>query len=116
MALRKRLSEMLLLKQLKVLGHWLRRPTETTIKKYALYTTNQGRNRTGGPRATYVKSVQKVTGMDNHVLFQLVENWEEWQRFVARKIEMKPWLGKVRCVIYLKRQQIFVQLLNINLL
>ena len=41
---RTHLSGMLLSKQLSVLGHWLRRPTVATIKKYALYTTNQGRN------------------------------------------------------------------------
>ena len=49
-----------------MLGHWLRRPPEATIKKYALSTTNQGKNRRGRPRATYVKLMQKVTGMDNH--------------------------------------------------
>ena len=32
---RKFLSKILLSKQLRVLGHWLRRPPETTIKKYA---------------------------------------------------------------------------------
>ena len=68
---------------------------------------------TGGrPRATFVKSLQKATGMDNHALFQLVQNWEEWQRFVARKIKTKPQLFKLKYVIYLKRQQIFVQPYN----
>ena len=78
---------MLLSKQLRVLEHWLRRPPETTIKKYALYTTNQGRNRRGRPRATYVKLMEKVTGMDNHALIQLAENREEWQRFVIGRID-----------------------------
>ena len=53
-------------KQLLVLGHWLRRPPETTIKKCALYNTNQGRNSRGRPRATYVKLMEKLTGMHNH--------------------------------------------------
>ena len=56
---RKHLSEILLSKQLRVLGHWHRRPPETTIKKYSLYTTNQGRNRRGRRRATYVKIMEK---------------------------------------------------------
>ena len=58
---RKNLSETLLIKKLRVLGHWLRRPNDATIKMYALYTTNQGKNRRGRPPATYVKSMQKVT-------------------------------------------------------
>ena len=41
--LRKHLPEMLLSKQLRVLEHWLRRPPETTIKKYALYIKNEGK-------------------------------------------------------------------------
>ena len=71
--------------QRKQLGSWLRRPPETAIKKYALYTTNKGRNRRGRPRVTYVKSKQKVAGMNNHALIQLAENQEEWRRFVVGK-------------------------------
>ena len=63
------------------------RPAETTIKKYDLYTTNQGRNRRGRPRATYVKLMEKVTGMDNHALIQLAKNWEKWRRFVVGRTD-----------------------------
>ena len=42
---RKNLSETLLIKQLRVQGHWLRRPDDATIKIYALYSTNQGKPR-----------------------------------------------------------------------
>ena len=42
---RKNVSETLLIKQLRVLWHWFRRPDDVTIKMYALYTTNQGKNR-----------------------------------------------------------------------
>ena len=38
------------------------------MKKYALYTTNQERNRRGRPLVTYVKLIKSVTGMDNHAL------------------------------------------------
>ena len=84
---RKNLSDTLLVKQLRVLGHWLRRPDDATIKMYALYTTNQGKNRRGRPRATYVKSMQKVTGMDNETLMQLAEDREEWRRFVVGRFD-----------------------------
>ena len=75
---RKKLSEALLIKQLRVLGHWLRRPDYATIRMYVLYTTNQGKNRRGRPCATYVKSMQKVIGMGNETLMQLAEDREEW--------------------------------------
>ena len=65
---RKDLSKILLSEQPGVLGHWLRRPPETTIKKYALYTTNQGRNRRGRPRAAYLKLMETLTGMNKHAL------------------------------------------------
>ena len=84
---RKNLSDTLLVKQLRVLGHWLRRPDDATIKMYALYTTNQGKNGRGRPRATYVKSMQKVTGMDNETLMQLAEDREEWRRFVVGRFD-----------------------------
>ena len=38
---RKHLLDILPPKQFRVLGHWLRRPPETIIKKYVLYTTNK---------------------------------------------------------------------------
>ena len=58
-----------------------------TIKKYAIYATNQGSNRRGRPCATYVKLMEKVTGMGNHTLIQLAENQEEWQRLVVWRID-----------------------------
>ena len=84
---RKSLSETLLIKQLRVLGHWLRRPGDATIKMYALYTSNQGQNWQGRPRATYVKSMQKVTGMGNETLMELAEDQEEWRRFVVGRFD-----------------------------
>ena len=80
-------SETLLIKQLRVLGHWLRRPHDATIKMYALYTTNQGKKRRGRPRAAYVKSMQKVTGMDNEKLMQLAEDREVWRRLVVGRFD-----------------------------
>ena len=51
------------------------------MKKYALYTTNQERNRRGRPLVTYVKLIKSVTGMDNHALIQLTKNREErWRK------------------------------------
>ena len=31
--------------------------------------------------------MEKVTGMVNHALIQLAENWEEWRRFVVGRID-----------------------------
>ena len=57
------------------------------MKKYALYTTNQERNRRGRPLVTYVKLIKSVTGMDNHDLIQLTKNREErWRKFVVERI------------------------------
>ena len=44
------------------------RKKKKTVKKYVVYTTNQGRNRRGRPRATYVKLMEKVIGMDKSLL------------------------------------------------
>ena len=77
---------MLLSKQPQVPGHWLRRPPEATIKRYALHTINQGRNRRGSP--CYMCEVnENVTGMYNHALIQLAENREVWQKFVVGPID-----------------------------
>ena len=70
-----------------MLWHWLRRPDDATIKMYALYTTNQGKSRQGRPRATHVKSMQNVTGMDNETLMELAEDREEWRRFVVGRFD-----------------------------
>ena len=72
-----------------MLGLWLKTPPETTVKKYVLYTTNQGKNRRGRPLATYVKLMEKVTGMNNHALIQLAENREERRRFVFGRTDTK---------------------------
>ena len=56
---RKNPTEILLSKQLRLFGYWLRRPPERTSKKYTLCTTNQGKNRKGRPRVTNVKLMQK---------------------------------------------------------
>ena len=86
---KEQISKILLSKQLRVLGHSLRRPNETTIMKYALYTKNQGRNRRGRPCATYMKLMEKVTGMDNHALTKLCKNRKEWRRFVVWRIDIQ---------------------------
>ena len=46
--------------QLRTLGHWLRKE-DSSIKTYALYTSNREKNRRGRPRHTYVKLTQQTT-------------------------------------------------------
>ena len=60
---------------------------KTIVEKYTLYTTNQGRNKRGRARATYVKLMEKVTGINNHALIQLSENREEWRKFVIGRTD-----------------------------
>ena len=36
---------------------------------------------------TYMKLMEKATGIDNHALKQLAENREEWRRFVVGRID-----------------------------
>ena len=67
---RKRVSEILLSKQLRVLEHWLGRLPKTTTEKLALYNANQERDRRGQPCITYVKLIQKVTRMDSRTSIQ----------------------------------------------
>ena len=74
-----------------MIGHSFTRPPETTFKKYPLYTTNHRWNRGGRSCTTYVKLLEKETGMINYVLLQLAKNREDWRRFVAGKIDA---LGK----------------------
>ena len=49
-------------RQLKALGHWLRKDG-SVVQRYALYTPTLGRNRRGRPRMTYVRYMEKLTGL-----------------------------------------------------
>ena len=65
---RKDLIDTVIGRQLRSLGHWLRKPPTSIINKYALYTTNLERNRRGRPRMTYVKQVEEITGLGTRTL------------------------------------------------
>ena len=54
---RRNLVDLLIERRLQTLGHWLRKE-HSSFKKYALYTTDRGKNRRGSPRRTYVKLTQ----------------------------------------------------------
>ena len=55
---RRKLADLLIERQLRTLGHWLRKEV-SSIKKHPLYTTNRGQNRRGRPRHVYVKLTQQ---------------------------------------------------------
>ena len=54
---RRNLADILINRQLRTLGHWLRKE-DSSIKKYALYTTDRGKNRRRRPEWRHV--VRKV--------------------------------------------------------
>ena len=51
---RKSLADLVIEHQLQTLGHWLKKE-DSSIKKFAFYTTNRERYHRGRPRHTYVK-------------------------------------------------------------
>ena len=79
---RSNISDKLLQQQLRTLGHWLRRPDGENIKRYALYTTNQGRGRRGRPPHTYVKNILSLLNMDEAEIRTLAANRDEWRTLV----------------------------------
>ena len=50
-------------RQLRTLGHWIRRGQDTLVGRLALFVPGNGRNRRGRPRLTYTKHVEAITGM-----------------------------------------------------
>ena len=53
---------LLMQRQLRSSGHWLRKEN-SSIKKCALYATNRGTNRRGRPKHTYIKLTLQTTGL-----------------------------------------------------
>ena len=50
---RRNFADLLRERQLRTLGHWLRKE-DSSFEKYLIYTTNRGKNRGGRRRPTYV--------------------------------------------------------------
>ena len=84
---RKNLAETVIIRQLRSLGHWLRKPADSIINKYALYTTNEGRGRRGRPRLTYVKQMQDLTGMGIRALKRKAANRKIWKEHVVGRFD-----------------------------
>ena len=82
-ASRANLSDILMKRQLRTLGHWLRRPSDTTANRYALYTTNEGRGRRVRPRTKNVCHITSVTNMDVAEIRRMAADRDEWRRLVV---------------------------------
>ena len=52
-------------RQLRWLGHTLRRPPGTLSRRYVLYNPDHGHRRRGRPRLLYTKYIQPLTGVTN---------------------------------------------------
>ena len=80
---RKNLADLVAQRQMRTLGHWLRKEN-STISKYALYTTNKGKNRRGRSRTIFTKVAEKLTGMPTEEIRLKAMDRIEWRRVVGR--------------------------------
>ena len=86
---RRNLADLLIERQLRTLGHWLRKE-DSSVKKYALYTTNRRKNRRERPRHTYVKLTQETTGLSIQEMKVKAMDCSEWRHVVGRVDPQAP--------------------------
>lgn len=82
---RSNLVDMLINIQLRVLGHWLRRLVESTMNRYALFTTNEGRGRRRRPLTTYVQYITSTANLNVEQTRRIAAERDEWRRLVFRR-------------------------------
>ena len=80
---RRNLADLLIERQLRTLGLWLRKK-DLSIKTYALYTTNRRQNRRRRPRHTYAKLTQQTTGLSIEEMKLKAMGGSEWRHVVGR--------------------------------
>ena len=85
---RSNLSNLIYIRQLKLLGHWIRK--DDIIKRFVLYTSCYGRNRRGRPGLTYNKHIQNITNLKTEELQRKTLNRQEWRRDVVGSFNLKP--------------------------
>ena len=86
---RRNLGNVLIEHQLQTLGHWQRKE-DSSIKIYALYTTNRGKNHRGRPRHIYVKLTQETTSLSIQKMKEKAMDHSEWRHVVKRIDPIAP--------------------------
>ena len=84
---RNNLSDQLFKRQLKAIGHWIRK--DDIIARYALYQHNNGKNRRGRPRITYNKHIEDITGKTIEELQTTAMDRDEWRRNVVGMFDIR---------------------------
>ena len=85
---RSNLSNLMYKRQLRSLGYWIRK--DGIIKRFALYTNCNGRNRRGRPRLNYNKHIQNITNLTTEELQRKALNRHEWRRDVVGRFDLQP--------------------------
>ena len=85
---RSNLSNLMYKRQLRSLGHWIRK--DDIIRRFALYKNCFGRNRLGRPRLNYNKHIQTITELSTKVLERKALNKQEWRRDVVGRFDLQP--------------------------
>ena len=77
------LCNVLYQRQLRALGHWIRR-ADSIVRTYALYKNSSGRNRRGRPRLTYRRRMEQLTEMTCNEMKDLAMDRNGWKLVVRR--------------------------------
>ena len=70
-------------RQLRRLGHVLRKQNDDLPRKYILYHPEQGRRKRGRPRLLYHKYIEKLTGRTCSQLVNMAQDRDEWRSLVV---------------------------------
>ena len=76
-------------KQLRALGHWLRKE-DSIVKHYALYTPTHGRNRRGRPKLSYLKHIQNISNLNVGELEVAAADRRVWRSTVVGRYDTRP--------------------------
>ena len=76
-------------RQLKALGHWLRKDG-SIAQRYALYIPSHGRNRRGRPRLSYVRHIETITGLAANDIGASAADRDGWRSSVVGRYDARP--------------------------
>ena len=85
---RSNLSNFMYKRQLRSLGHWIRK--DDIIRPFALYKNSNGKNRLGRPRLNFNKHIEKITESTTEELIRKAQNRQEWRRDVVGRFDLQP--------------------------
>ena len=83
---RSNLSNLMYKRQLRSLGHWIRK--DDIIRRFTLYKNFYGRNRGGRSGLNYNKHIQTITELSTEELERKAVNRQEWKRDVVGKFDL----------------------------